>query len=749
MEYRENSENSKTAQSGEYRSILPSADARRLALSNVNPLIQFKSVGELEADERQRQEDGEPKRESIVVDALASYLLRLWCAARDNRNNALGGNGESYDSIMLECERQRRGEYSAERISQLRKTGGSTVYVQATAEKCMAAQSWIKDTLNFVDEKPWALEPTPKPSINPAAKQQCYEQVVKWAEQIIQERGSAPNPDELESFKSIMQDKIENLEKYKASLAADNMESLIEDQLREGGFNPAFDQFLYDLVTYPFACLKGPVVRRQERLVWEEQMDGSYKPVKKNQLAMQFERVSPYNLYFSPNMMDVNRGYLFERQKLQRSDLIKLKGTKGYSSDNIDKVLNAYGEGGLIEWVNKDWEKMLMEGRSSVMTPQTSNDIQIDALEFHGSVQGRVLKSWGIDGADSIEDLNEYNVCSILIGQYVIKAVINDELGDQKPYFVTSFLKLPDTVYGKGIPQMMKANQDTINACRRSAINNMAISSGPQIAIDKAKISSKQDITQIIPFGIWQYDSSKGAQQGKPFETFTVPNYAEQLTKYEDYIHQRVDNETNIPRYESGNPNVGGAALTARGLSMLMSAATKTIRAVIKNIDEDVIIPLIQRLYNYNMLYSDDPAVKGDLQIRARGIFNLGAEEQAQTAQLEFLQMALQNQQVSEMLGAKGLARLFRPIIKKLKLPADDIIPTEEEIEMREQMRMDRERKELEMQEMQAQADAQMQNEKAQTEGVKRTSQMQGQINNAVAQGIIAPVEAREAMTQL
>ena len=182
---------------------------------------------------------------------------------------------------------------------------------------------------------------------------------------------------------------------------------------------------------------------------------------------------------------------------------------------------------------------------------------------------------------------------------------------------------------------------------------------------------------------------------------------------------------------------------------MLMSAATKTIRAVIKNIDEDVIIPLIQRLYNYNMLYSDDPAVKGDLQIRARGIFNLGAEEQAQAAQLEFLQMALQNQQVSEMLGAKGLARLFRPIIKKLKLPADDIIPTEEEIEMREQMRMERERKELEMQEMQAQADAQMQNEKAQTEGVKRTSQMQGQINNAVAQGIIAPVEAREAMTQL
>jgi hypothetical protein len=46
------------------------------------------------------------------------------------------------------------------------------------------------------------------------------------------------------------------------------MERHIRDQLQDGGWDKAFNDFLNDFVTYPAAFIKGPVVRRKKMLKW-------------------------------------------------------------------------------------------------------------------------------------------------------------------------------------------------------------------------------------------------------------------------------------------------------------------------------------------------------------------------------------------------------------------------------------------------------------------------------------------------
>ena len=107
---------------------------------------------------------------------------------------------------------------------------------------------------------------------------------------------------------------------------------------------------------------------------------------------------------------------------------------------------------------------------------------------------------------------------------------------------------------------------------------------------------------------------------------------------------------------------------------MLMSNAGKAIKQVISNIDEKVIQPSIERLYYYNMRYSDDTDLKGDINIVARGAEALIEKESAAQRQGQFLQLALSNPIAEQVVGMEGIAELLREAAKNLSLNADDIV---------------------------------------------------------------------------
>jgi hypothetical protein len=98
---------------------------------------------------------------------------------------------------------------------------------------------------------------------------------------------------------------------------------------------------------------------------------------------------------------------------------------------------------------------------------------------------------------------------------------------------------------------------------------------------------------------------------------------------------------------------------------------------VVGYIDGDIIKPIVQRQFVYNMRYDEDESIKGDAEIVARGAVNLAVKETTNLRRIEFLN-ATANPFDIEIVGKDGRAAILREIAKGLQMPVDDIIPSRE-----------------------------------------------------------------------
>jgi len=85
---------------------------------------------------------------------------------------------------------------------------------------------------------------------------------------------------------------------------------------------------------------------------------------------------------------------------------------------------------------------------------------------------------------------------------------------------------------------------------------------------------------------------------------------------------------------------VSGVGRTASGISMLMNAASGSIKNVIKNVDDYLLRPLGEGFFRFNMQFDFDPEIKGDLEVKARGTESLMANEVRSQRLMQFLQIA-------------------------------------------------------------------------------------------------------------
>lgn len=303
-----------------------------------------------------------------------------------------------------------------------------------------------------------------------------------------------------------------------------------------------------------------------------------------------------------------------------------------------------------------------------------------DALEFWGKVSGKMLREWGMDATEVPDEAREYDANVWLVGNYVVKAVLNyDPLGE-KPYAKTSFIKTPGAFWGRGIPEIIEDLQNICNASARALVNNMAVASGPQVEVNLDRIPPNEDITQMYPWKIWQ-TLNDPLGSSAPAVRFNQPNdNANTLMAVYERFSRLADDHSGIPAYIYGDVDVRGAGRTASGLSMLMGSAGKGIRQVVMHIDNDVTKQVVKRQFVYNMRYDPDETIKGDAEIIPRGAVNLAVRETVNARRVEFLN-ATANPVDLEIIGVDGRAAILREIAKGLQMPVDDIVPSRETLD--------------------------------------------------------------------
>ncbi len=624
----------------------------------------------LEQAELAQRMDNSSYQPAPIVDALAGHVRSCWTNAKHGRSNIV--------DRMVDCLRRRKGEYSASKIQAINAMGGSKVYMRITGAKCNAARSWLTDIFTPVGDRPWSLSPTPDPDLPPTIRQKLISEAVMGMMQL-----NVP----LEQVQELVQkheDRLKDEVYQEGQIRAERMSDLIEDTLAEGGFREEFDAFIDDLVTYPSAIFKGPIYRRKRKLKWIDVGNGDWQPKAGFEVSRQFKRISPFDFYPSPASVGINDDWVIERHRLTAEDLTSMRGAAGYNNEGIAMALTDYRVGGLNEWIWSDGERYDLEGRDR------ETDL-IDALEWSGKLGGQMLLEWGINPATIEDPYEEYQVSVMIVGNYVIRAMVSPDPLAKNDYFKASWRPIPNSFWGEALPEQLKDCQDMCNAAARALANNMGIASGPMVYHYADRIAAGQDVSKLHPWKIFGVTDSRTGNPAQPIGFFQPQSNAQELLGIYERFSKYADDITGLPSYAYGSDQGAGAARTASGLSMLMNATSKGIKQVVRNVDLNVIEPLVTKVCNHLMLDPSVPSTaKGDVQIRARGSDSLIHKEATQAMQQQFLAQTA-NPIDMQIIGLDGRRELLREAAKTLDVPVDRIVPSQELMEMRqlEQAMMD------------------------------------------------------------
>ena len=602
-----------------------------------------------------------------VVTGLAGYVQSCWTKAKEAKL--------PIERSMLRAVRASRGEYDPEKLAQIRAQGGSEIYMMLFSTKARQCSALIKDVMiGSGAEKPWTVRPTAKPEVSP----DLIEQVMAEALAVVQQAEMSGVPMSSEDLRQMLKDYRDKVEADTMEIArerAKRMETLMEDQTVEGGWMEALDQIIDDLAIFKTVFMKGPVIRNRTKPSWVARPDGSgeFDLVLRDELAKEWERVDPFMIYPAPWSRGVNDAWLIERHQMMRGDLSALIGVEGYSEDAIRAVLADFGASGLREWLTVDTERQQAEGKQPTVG-MAGSDL-IDALQFWGPVSGKQLVEWGMDAEKVPDPAKEYEAEVWLIGPHVIKAAVNADPLKRRPYYATGFHRIPGAFWHNSLFDTVEDVCSMCNAAARALANNMGISSGPQVVINVDRLPVGAKIEELYPWKMHQTLSDPMGSTAPAITFFQPASNAQELMMVYNQFSVMADEQSGIPRYMTGGDGAGGAGRTASGLSMMVGNASKTIKAVVGNVDINVISLSINRLYFYNMRYSDNVELKGDVNIVARGALSLANRESAMVRRTEFLARTA-NPIDMQIMGAEGRAYLLRETARSMELDTDKVVPS-------------------------------------------------------------------------
>lgn len=595
------------------------------------------------------------KISSETATELANYIRqRFEKAVRHRRVIAI-------DDQLIRDMRAYNGQYDPGVLAAIEQMGGSAVFSRLMAMKCRGATALLRNVYMNSD-RPWTLDPTADPKI-PDSVDQNIAMMVHQEVMSANMNGNTVSQQAIHERLELLYEAAKLNERRKAEREVKDAQLKIDAILEEGNFYESLSEFLSDLPIYKYAVIKGPVTRKSTDLKW-----GRNKKLHAEERAKFFwERVSPWDVWFSPGATNIKNTEVFERQRMSVNDLFKLIGLPGYREEDIRAIIEAYEGRGFKEWIQIfDYERAQMEGRNNVL-----DDTFINAIEFHGFILGRYLLEYNVPGVD--DPLKPYFITAWMVDKRIFKVMLNPSPSARVPYYVTSFDKTPGSMYGDGIPSLANDLTDVINATLRALVNNVAISSGPQVFYDEDMISPNQD-DKIYPHKRWKYVGDPMNPNRKPMEFFQPSCNAQELMAIIDKFSVMLDDVSTIPRYLTGSGQAGGAGRTASGLSMLINNANKTLQNVADNIDNDIFSPLLHQLYDYIMLTDSTGMLRGDESIVVDGVRQASKQEQDLTKQLQFLQLTADPTD-QQIVGLDERARIIQKIADNIGMEVSIKIP--------------------------------------------------------------------------
>jgi hypothetical protein len=241
-------------------------------------------------------------------------------------------------------------------------------------------------------------------------------------------------------------------------------------------------------------------------------------------------------------------------------------------------------------------------------------------------------------------------------------------------YSVVNLERDETSMWGYGLPYLMRDPQSAYAAAWRMMLDNGGISSGPQIMVRKDAVEPQDGNWTLHARKIWlvNRDLPPGTE---PFRTWNVDSNQAELANIIALTREHIDEETSMPKIAEGSQS-SGMTKTAQGMALLMTSANVIFKRIVKNFDDDMTIPNLSRMYQWLMQFSPKEHIKGDYEVDARGSSVLLVREMQAQNMMLLAQAFSQDPEYGPMIRKYGL---MSQIVKAMGLTTSDTLHTEQE----------------------------------------------------------------------
>lgn len=498
--------------------------------------------------------------------------------------------------------RQTKGLYEPDELVKMK--GRSQAFSKKTRSKVRSINARMTELVfPTTKSRTYDVSPSPEPTLPPKVMMQIM---------AILTEASNGNPLDPEVIKKAVM--------IEAKRASEGMATRIDDQLAEIEYRKHVRGVLNSGHVYGTGILKGPLVERRE--VIKYRMDGDKWVLRREPNYLPFvEAVPIWRCY--PDMAAVelkNCRYFFEDHLFTKSGLLSLAHRGGFNSDAIRAHVEANPQGLAVK---REYQDELRTAGLRVNSSRKVNDYMYTVLERWGWIEADHAGELGLpvpeDGSPVFG-----NVWLLPNGE-IIKAIVAPIDGIDWPYQFYYFDKDESSIFGEGLPAVMRDDQKNLNAAIRALLDNAAVTAGPQFEVYKTLLADGEDATDFQSFRIWL--RTGGDPQYPAIRSISADSHIDELSRIAAMFDNSADEVTAIPKFWYGENPTQGAAGTASGLSMLISNSNIALKDQVVCFDEGVTAPFITGLYRWNMRFSTDDSIKGDYDVVASGASSLVSKE--------------------------------------------------------------------------------------------------------------------------
>lgn len=447
------------------------------------------------------------------------------------------------------------------------------------------------------------------------------------------------------------------------------MEREIQDQLDECDYGRRSREAITDYVVKGTGIMKSPLTMGGVKKTWRQSQDSDgnvvWIPEYSNEFQPGVVRCDPWLEFPDPSATRIEDcDDWISLHPMTSRQLKELTYNSGFDAETISAIM-AKGMKDLSSDSEPD-NKWL-----STNTEAWKNRYLV--LEAYWKVPKEILQMGAAKTYDEDTVFCEVWVCQ---GKVIRIQEPMLETCRRPPYHAVAWKKDPGSIFGLGAAVTMQDQQRVVTEAWHMVLDNAEVSSGPQVAINNAMVEAADgENAELRGWKLWNI-TEYGANVQEAIQFFNPPNNQEPLMAVLNAAREFADVESGIPMIVGGGEGPGMES-GATGAAIRKQSSTSLLFQKITDWDDYITRPIIQNMYEWNMIYNKKSEIKGDFEIDVDSSSS-ALKRELETAALE--KLSIEASQNPEMGIVIDMAELQKTRLQMMKLSNKKIVKSPEAI---------------------------------------------------------------------